>query len=150
MTSLGSLPNELLLEILSYLPRLRDIAAVASQCRGLRNLIDMPNRRRFYEIRLGRDGDVPGAWPLLWELLKRPGLGAYINIVDISLPYEQYPRSSCKHYAKPGGMAEEEQLLETCVIRAGFQGEKAYRMMEALLKGERVDADNQAYSQEQR
>jgi F-box-like len=145
MASLCSLPNELLHMILSYLPKLRDIATIASQCRHLRNLIDMPNRIRFYKIHLGADGDVPNAWPLLLKLLRYPHLGSFIKIVDISLPYGQYPRWNCKHH---DGIinSEEEQLLETSVTQAGFQGEKAHRMMEILQKGRWVDADNPEYS----
>lgn len=82
MTALHHLPDEILLEITSQLPSIKDLAALSAQCRRLNHLIDIANRSRFHRIRL-RKSKVDTV-PLLMDILKQPKLGLYVRQLEIN------------------------------------------------------------------
>ncbi|OKP13605.1 hypothetical protein PENSUB_796 [Penicillium subrubescens] len=95
--SLQSLPEEILLRILSYLPFHADAAALSSQCHRWHQLCDMSNRRKYRRVKLRETLDLAVALRMLRSILKTPQYGEYVRYIELnrspSLDYSFYVRS---------------------------------------------------------
>ncbi|KAJ5384732.1 hypothetical protein N7517_002643 [Penicillium concentricum] len=72
---LQSLPDKILLQILSYLPSHTDAAALSLQCHRWHQLCDMSNRRKYRRVKLREPLDLAVAFKILRSILKTPRYG---------------------------------------------------------------------------
>lgn len=89
MAGLDKLPTEVLLEIVSNLGRMRDLAALSTQCQRLHQIVDMPKFRQFHRIRLHRGltrDEADDISDLALQILRIPALGSYVRQLEVYDP----------------------------------------------------------------
>ena len=84
MANLDSLSSDVLLNIVSCVDHVRDLAALSTQCGRLYQIIDMPTRHRYYRIRPNSRKSTVHAYTLLTEILKKPTLGSYVRQLELN------------------------------------------------------------------
>lgn len=143
--SLQSLPNEILLVILSHLPSHNDAAALSLQCHRWHQLCDMSNRHKYRRVKLQGILDMAVAFKMLWSILKTPRYGAYVRHVELNRSISQglwhiksYTIRSPQRSLQP----EDQVHLAAAIKQAGFHcPEKQEKMLYILLQ----NPDNMEY-----
>jgi hypothetical protein len=82
--SLQSLPDEILLQILSYLPSRTDAAALSLQCHCWHQLCDMSNRHKYRRVKLRETFDLALALRMLRSILRRPQYREYVRYIELN------------------------------------------------------------------
>lgn len=135
MAAFDSIPDEILLNINSHVGSIKDLAALSIQCRRFHDIIDMPARKRFHRIRLGRSTTscpvsrrhaIAG---LLLEILKQPKLGQYVSQLEVDSP-PMYTRR-----IQPLEKTENEnvRLIMAAFRAAGFSDDEYTRALLAMM-----------------
>jgi hypothetical protein len=81
---LQSLPDEILLRTLSYLPSHIDAAALSLQCHRWHRLCDMSNRRKYRHVKLRNTMDLAVELKMLRSILKTPRYGGYVRHIELN------------------------------------------------------------------
>ena len=137
--SLQSLPDEILLRILSYLPSNADAAALSSQCHRWHRLCDMSNRRKYRRVKLREILDLAVALRMLRSILKTPQYGEYVRYIELnlspSLDYSFFVRS---YEIKPPQRSlrpKDQDRLTQAIKRACFDSpEEPEKVLNILLQ----------------
>ena len=140
MVTIDNLPDEVLLRILSYVQSMRDLAALAIQCRSFHRVCDMATRRQYRRIRLRSPGDLQLGFAMLLSILRRPRLGIYVRHIEINRP--PLKRRSYEKGTHDVTMSLDEDDLErlrVAIRRAGFRGEEEDTVMNMLLQKQQAD-----------
>lgn len=86
MATFDSLPNEIVLEIISHTSSFRSLTALACQCRRLQTLVNTRTRRKYHKIRIRSVPQLKAAHTRLIEILKNPEFGKYIRTIELAKP----------------------------------------------------------------
>lgn len=137
--SLQSLPDEIFLHILSYLPSHTDAAALSLQCHRWHRLCDMFNRRKYRRVKLRETLDLAVALKMLRSILKTPQYGGYVRYIELNrspwIDFSFFARSYKLKPAQRSLRQEDQDLLTRAIRRAGFEGlEEQEKVLNVLLQ----------------
>ncbi|RHZ69889.1 hypothetical protein CDV55_103988 [Aspergillus turcosus] len=132
-----SLPDETLLEIVSYLESHAHVASLSSQCRRLYRLCDMPNRRKYRRVILRTPEDLIRGFRMLQSILKTPRFGTYVRHLEFDRFSPPGPDVYGPQAQEPPQVSlppENLSRLERAIDRAGFDINEAERVLNVLLQ----------------
>ncbi|KAL3472053.1 hypothetical protein BJX99DRAFT_12492 [Aspergillus californicus] len=136
--ALIDLPVEIQQRIIFYLPSIKDLAALSTQCRALHSLCDMNQRRKYGQVRVSSDtGHLDASFDVLMDILRRPSVGYYVSHLEyrakvpLGVDY-------CEKEHQRQITASDMQLLCRATGRAGFTGAQEKQVINMLLR--RTDA----------
>lgn len=137
--SLQSLPDEILLQILSYLSSHTDAAALSLQCHRWHRLCDMSNRRKYRRVKLRETLDFAVALRMLRSILKTPQFGGYVRYIELNRsPWLDYSYFASSYKIKPAQRSlcqEDRDRLTRAIRRAGFDSpEEQEKVLNVLLQ----------------
>lgn len=131
MPSFETLPNEVLLQIVSCIDSTRDLAALSAQSRTLSTICDMSLRKRYRRIRICSDRDSDKAFHMLVSILRRPILGKYVRHIKFDwIPGRQ--DFTTRNYSRMEIKGDDQERLSAAVRRAGFTGEEEEKVLDLV------------------
>jgi hypothetical protein len=135
MATLLDLPSEVLQVIISDAHSIRDIAALAVQCRRLHGLCDMTTRKKYHRIRLHIQSNLRKFTNLLLSILRNPALGTYVRDIEFN-----YDRTLGELKWGEYSQIDEEDTARvySAIRRAGFRGIEERRVAEFVLEDTKV------------
>jgi hypothetical protein len=137
--SLQSLPDEILLQILSHLPSHTDAAALSLQCHRWHRLCDMSNRRKYRRVKLRETLDLAVALRMLRSILKTPRYGEYVRCIELNrslwLGYSFFAWSYKFKPPQRSLLQKDQDRLIRAIRRAGFDDpEEQEKVLNVLLQ----------------
>lgn len=136
--SLQSLPDEVLLHVLSYLTSHADAAALSLQCHRWYHLCDMATRRKYRRVKLQEPLDLAVAFKILQSILKRPRYGRYVRHIELNRSpslFHRFVRSYTVHTPQRSLRSKDQERLAAAIRRAGFESpQEQEKMLNILLQ----------------
>lgn len=136
--SLQSLPEEVLVLILSYLPSHADAAALSLQCRRWHRLCDMATRRKYRRVKLREPLDLAMAFRILQSILKTPRYGRYVRHIELNRSPSLFHRIVRSYTMNPPQRSlkpKDQDRLTMAIRRAGFESpQEQEKMLNILLQ----------------
>jgi hypothetical protein len=136
--SLQSLPEEVLMLIISYLPSHADAAALSLQCHRCHRLCDMATRRKYRRVKLRETLDLDVAFKILQSILKTPRYGRYVRHIELNLSPSPYLKFKQFYTAPPlqrSLLPDDHGRLTAAIRRAGFESaQEQEKMLKVLLQ----------------
>ncbi|KAF7175075.1 hypothetical protein CNMCM7691_006479 [Aspergillus felis] len=128
------LPPEIHHRIILHLESNRDVAALSSQCKALRSLCDMSNRKKYRRVRITPSiADLNRGFKMLMDILRKPSLGRYVRHIEYRQTVSRYRLYDVKPYERK--LDEEDmRLLRKATQRAGFTGALEGRVLNMLMR----------------
>jgi hypothetical protein len=136
--SVQSLPDEVLLHILSYLPSHADAAALSLQCHRWHRLCDMTTRRKYRRVKLRETLDLAVAFKILQSILKTPQYGRYVRHIELNRSPSVGSGIVQLYTVKPPQRSlrpKDQERLTAAIRRAGFESpQEQEKMLNILLQ----------------
>ncbi|KAL4906991.1 hypothetical protein BDW74DRAFT_176587 [Aspergillus multicolor] len=133
MPHFQSLPNEILLMILSYLTSYKDIVALCIQDRRLLSLYDLTTLRKYQQVRIRQDEHLGPAFDVLISILRDPKLGKYVRHLEVDrqpLSLEPYVETNWRRSLSESDLGK----LEDAVQAAGDLGYSQNTILNMLMQ----------------
>ncbi|KAL4863195.1 hypothetical protein BDV12DRAFT_202347 [Aspergillus spectabilis] len=83
MGHLQDMPSDILMMIISYIHKPKDITALSIQFRRVHALCDLPTRRKYSRIRIRKDQHLDNAFKILLSILRKPRLGLLVHRLEV-------------------------------------------------------------------
>ncbi|KAF3399042.1 hypothetical protein DPV78_006982 [Talaromyces pinophilus] len=135
---LQSLPEEVSVLILSYLPSHADAAALSLQCRRWHRLCEMATRRKYRRVKLRETSDLAVAFKILQSILKTPRYGWYVRHIELNRsPTLSYgcAQSYAVHPPQQSLQLKDQERLIVAIRQAGFESpQEQEKMLNILLQ----------------
>lgn len=134
---LQSLPDEILLYILSYITSHADAAALSLQCHRWHRLCDMATRRKYRRVKLRETLDLAVVFKILCSILKTPRYGQYVRHIELNRSQSHYCIIIRSYTPKPPQRSlppKDQERLTAAIRRAGFPPQKEEKMLNILLQ----------------
>ncbi|KAL4879756.1 hypothetical protein BJY04DRAFT_219843 [Aspergillus karnatakaensis] len=130
---LQSLPDEVLLLMISYIEDHKDALSLTLQSRRLHALCELPLRRRYRRVRITSNKHIDNAFNLLLTILRKPRLGIWVRHIRVQRQPGVHGRYQPGPWQRALG-ANDLSLLQSATRNAGFTGQAEVTVMNMLME----------------